>query len=213
MRRQSPSELARDLWEWAHVHLHRLRKKVAALRRGPGGAPPPPTQRRPTVTLPVGALFAHDDVLYEVIERGGGYDFAQQWDVLARQAVHVALDAHSLGARFHRVIETGEPLPEVTRKVLLLDRQGRILCFVFESRRRAERVARLEAALAYRSGCRQRNVSAELIGLNDGSRNYRLFAIGPPKLERVPTRDLAGEVVVLPESDGPYYWKWVRQGE
>jgi hypothetical protein len=147
--------------------------------------------------------------LYQVIETGGGFNFAAPWGRSAREKV--ALDPNSAVAHFNRVVAYGEPLPMPASKSELLDDAGRVLCFVFDSPLRADRTARLDEAVAVRCGLRLRGIRNGLLGLGDGLHAYRLYAHQPPTREMFERLNLPGarQVVVLEAADGPYYWAYL----
>lgn len=159
----------------------------------------------------MGAVFLHAGSLYQVIERGGGFDFGRPWNGAPDHKI--ALNPNSMLAKFYPVVETGEMLPEYSRKAQLLDHAGRTPCFVFESAVQADAIARLEATLAHRSGCRFREVSRTLSGLQDGACFFRFYSVGRPDPKDLSDQPLAGsgEVAVLPFEEGPYFWQWAGE--
>lgn len=211
MPNPSPSDQLRDFLERAQTQARLLRQKYTNLLRAQRetAEPEEPSSIQPTIHMPVGTVFRHNDSLYRVIERGGGFDFACPWKGSPEQKV--ALNPRSMLAKFYPVIETGEILPEYARKVQLLDLSNRVLVFVFESAPHADDIAELEAALAYRSGCRLRTVSPTLSGLHDGASFYRLYSVHRPDPAVLARLDLSGsrQVTILPYEEGPYFWEWV----
>lgn len=212
MPRQSPTAVIQDFAETLRERARRFRTKYANLLH-PGAQVVDPFEGQPTAALPEGALFASDGNLYQVIETGGGFNFARLWQGASRD--RVALDPNSVVARFNPVIAYGEPLPMVASKGELLDNAGRVLCFVFPSASMAERSARLDEAVANRSGLRLYNIRSGLVGLTDGLRFYRLYTHWPPAPEMFERLELPGirQVVALDASEGPYYWIYLKEPE
>lgn len=210
MARQNPSAALQQILDAFRDRARQFRGKYAGILR-PSKPVADPFEGQPAWQLPEGTLFVSNGKLYQVIETGGGFNFAKLWGKPAREKF--ALDPQSIVARFYPVVAYGEPLPPLNAKTDLLDSAGRVLCFIFSSSSSAEQAARLDEATAARAGLRLQGIRTGLLGLTDGLHVYRLYAHQPPSPEMFERLNLPGvrQVVALSASNGPYYWAYVEE--
>ena len=176
-----------------------------------------------TETLPEGALFVSPDgVLYQVVMAGSaGFRKAEPWpwpthgrSGATERPGAVALVPGSLLARNYPVVAEGRPLPTLSWADLS-GPDSRPSHHTFPNEQLAKLAARLDEALAHRSGLAARKERERWI-LSDGQRIFRVYHYQSDsrggEVDLV-TRFAGEHIEALACEQGPYYWRYIPAWE